>query len=60
MELTDKQKLEFRELQLATANLQVEGARLELRKQALLAQFREQFETHDLDISTLEWKPKEA
>jgi hypothetical protein len=60
MELTDKQKLEFRELQLAIANLQAEGARIELRKQAWLVQFREQFETHDLDLSTLDWKPKEA
>lgn len=60
MELTDKQKLEFRELQLATANLQLEAVRLDQRKQQWLAQFQEQFVSHDLDLSTLDWKPKEA
>lgn len=60
MELTDKQKLEFRELQLATANLQLEAVRLDQKKQQWLAQFQEQFVSHDLDLSTLDWKPKEA
>lgn len=60
MELTDKQKLEFRELQLATANLQLQAVGLEQKKQQWLAQFQEEFVTHDLDLSALVWKPKEA
>lgn len=60
MKLTDKQKLEFRELQLATANLQLEAVRLDQKKQQWLAQFQEQFVSHDLDLSTLDWKLKEA
>jgi ABC-type phosphate transport system auxiliary subunit len=58
--LTDTQKLEFREMQLATANLQLEAVRLDQKKQQWLAQFQEQFVSHDLDLSTLDWKPKES